>query len=148
MRVILISILILAVSCKNSKETLDSNNNDDRLTLLLQDSYFVTDSPETNIIRDTKSLKVFFSRVNKTRKPGLSVPEIDFSKDIVLIACMGVKKTSGLPTLKVLQESKDGITVGIHLEEETNSKSNSTTSYPFCVYKTPITKAKVVFKTL
>ena len=147
MKVVLLSLFVLAVSCKNGKAITESNDYDAKLTLLLQDSYFVTDTAETIVVRDAKSLQVFFTRVNKTRKLRLTVPEVDFSKETVLIACMGEQKTNALPRLKVLQENEAELVVGIYLKEEGNTTTNSTTSYPFCVYKTPISNAEVVFKT-
>ena len=59
MKVVLLTIFVLAVSCKNGKAITESNDYDAKLTLLLQDSYFVTDTAETIVVRDAKSLQVF-----------------------------------------------------------------------------------------
>jgi hypothetical protein len=143
MKLVLITILILTTSCKSQK-ALTLANADDRLTLLVQDGYFFTDSLETNVIRDHKSLKSFFSRVNKTRKPGILVPEVDFTKEMVLIACMGEQKVSGLPILSFLEENGEEISIGIEIND-LSKNDNSSMSYPFCVYKMPISEKKVNF---
>lgn len=147
MKVILISILILAASCKNQKNSIQETGNDDKLILLVQDGYFFTDSMETAVIKDEKTLKSFFSKVNKTRKPGIPVPKIDFSKEMVLIACMGEQRTSEMPFLKMLNDSEEELVIGVKLESKVK-KTNQITSYPFCVYKMPISSDKITFKQL
>ena len=143
MKIILISILILASSCKSQKN-LSHEMDDNGLTLLVQDGYFYTDTSETAIIKDEKALKAFFSRVNRTRKPGIPLPKVDFSKEVVLIACMGEQKTMAIPYLKVV-ENKDEETI---IEVKMEGKSGRETSYPFCVYKMPISENEVLFKQL
>ena len=147
MKVILVSILILATSCKNQKNSIQETGSDDKLVLLVQDGYFFTDSMETAVIKDEKTLKSFFSKVNKTRKPGIPVPKIDFSKEMVLVACMGEQRTSEMPFLKMLNGSKEEQIIGIKLESKVK-KSEQITSYPFCVYKMPTSANKITFRQL
>ncbi|MFD2588215.1 hypothetical protein ACFSQJ_14845 [Croceitalea marina] len=141
MKILLISILILASSCKSQKN-LSQEIDDNGLTLLVQDGYFYTDTSETAVIKDEKALKAFFSRVNRTRKPGIPLPKVDFSKELVLIACTGEQKTTALPYLK-MAENKDEETI---IEVKMEDKSGQAIAYPFCVYKMPIVKNNIVFK--
>ena len=145
MKVILISLIILTTACKSQKKSVQEIGNDDKLVLLVQDGYFFTDTIETHVIKDEKSLKSFFSEVNKTRKPGIPVPKIDFSTEMVLIACMGAQKTSAMPSLKILNDNKGEKIIGISLESKSKN-DEQVTSYPFCVYKMPVSFDKITFK--
>jgi hypothetical protein len=147
MKVILISILILATSCKSQKKSIVETSNNDKLVLLVQDGYFFTDKIETDVIRDEKALKSFFSKVNKTRKPGIPVPKVDFSKEMILVACMGEQKTAAMPFLKMLEGSKQEQVIGIELKSK-SKKTEQITSYPFCVYKMPTSTDKIIFRQL
>jgi hypothetical protein len=106
---------------------------DNRLQLEVQDGYFPVDHPETQVIEDSKTLKAFYAKVNRTRKPGLPVPEVDFSTQRIVVACMGAVSTESLPIMSIKKETEDEIILSVHL---TADKSNTTTqSYPFCVYR-------------
>ncbi len=140
MKIILISILILASSCKGQKN-LSQETDDNGLTPLVQDGYFYTDTMETAVIEDEKALKAFFSRVNKTRKPGIPLPKVDFSQEIVLVVCMGEQQTTAIPYLKMIKNDDKETIIGIKMDK----KSEKATSYPFCIYKMPIVKNNIVF---
>jgi len=126
----LLSLLVLfSFSCKSQKQNLKS---DDRLRLEVQDGYFPVNHPETQVIEDSKTLKAFYAKVNRTRKPGLPVPEVDFSNQSIVVACMGAVVTESLPTMSIKKETEEEIILSVLLPEK---KSNTTTrSYPFCVY--------------
>ena len=122
-------LVFFTFSCKSQKP---DKGTDKRLTLLVQDGYFPIENPETQIIRDSKSLKAFFSKVNQTRKPGLPIPEIDFKTHSVLVACMGVAKTDALPIMYVKNETSEEITISVQVPNEI--KATAVPSYPFCMY--------------
>lgn len=122
-------VFLLFISCKSQKHYRDT---DDRLVLLVQDGYFQVDNPETLIIKDAKSLRAFFSKVNQTRKPGIPVPEVDFKTQNVLVACMGVMETSYLPTMYLKNESPKEMLVSVRFKNE--SGKSGIKSFPFCVY--------------
>ena len=50
MKVVLLTIFVLTVSCKNSKVTTESNDYDTKLRLLLQEIYFVTDTAKAEVV--------------------------------------------------------------------------------------------------
>ncbi|MFK5972248.1 MAG: hypothetical protein QM485_03115 [Flavobacteriaceae bacterium] len=115
------------------------------LTLVLEDNYSGSDTSEVIIIKDYKRLKRFFLKVNKTRKPGLLVPEIDFSKDMVIILCNG-KQNEGLwSRLHFLEETREKMTLEIVQKNDTD-ESLTTSISPFCIYKLPLTSKEIVFK--
>jgi len=129
MKYVMTLLVFLTFSCKSQKA---SGQKDDRLILLVQDGYFPAEEPETHIIQDAKTLRAFYAQLNKTRKPGLPVPQVDFSTSSVLIACMGPVDTDALPRMYVNRETVDEfiISAGI-LEEKTSASTNSS---PFCIY--------------
>ncbi|GMN11439.1 hypothetical protein MTsPCn9_09540 [Croceitalea sp. MTPC9] len=148
MKLILIAIIILTSSCKNQKSLAEADiKQDNELTLLVQDSYFFTDTMETSIVRDEKTLKSFFSRVNRTRKPGIPLPKINFEEEIALVVCMGEQKTSAMPFLKLLKDDDQEIKIAIEMKNK-SKKEDKVVSYPFCVYKMSISENKIVFKLL
>ncbi|WP_350291603.1 hypothetical protein [uncultured Croceitalea sp.] len=146
MKFVLIALVILTSSCKNQKGlVVTDESQDNSLTLLVQDGYFFTDSIETSVVRDEKTLKSFFSRVNRTRKPGLPVPKINFEEEMVLVVCMGEQKTTAMPYLDLVARDNQKIKVGIAVQNETETK-NTVVSYPFCVYKIPTSEKEIIFK--
>ncbi|MBT8238051.1 MAG: hypothetical protein HKP38_09865 [Croceitalea sp.] len=138
-------IIMITLAC-SAQKTAKNEENNSFLQVLEQDAYFYTQNPTSFVINNQNALNLFYSKVNRTRKPGLSVPIIDFKKEVVLIACMGKQKDVELPELIVLKEDSTTITIGM----EISSKKNRLPiiSYPFCVYKMPRTKKEIVFKTL
>ncbi len=129
MKYAILLVVLFTFSCKSQKQNKET---DERLKLLVQDGYFPVDIPETHVIRDTKSLRTFFSKVNQTRKPGLPIPEIDFKTHSVLVACMGATNTNALPIMKLKSETAEEITISIQIRNE--DKDSNVPSYPFCMY--------------
>jgi len=152
MKIFFLGIAVLILSCNGQKKASmvqDKEYNStqsDSLVLVVRDSYSGSDVPETLIITNSKALKLFFSRVNKTRKPGLKVPEIDFSKEVVIIHCSGKQDSAALPILTLLKETDTTFILGSRLE--INKKINPATvrTSPFCIYKMPLTKKKITIE--
>ncbi|UII79930.1 hypothetical protein [Flagellimonas sp. CMM7] len=133
--------LMCLVSCKAQKETQLNSGINGEMTLIAQDGYSGIDKYETMVVRDSKSLNKFYARINKTRKPGLLVPVIDFSKEIVLIVCLGEQKGQMIPKLSKTEESEREVLIAIEmvLPKEAKSAKNQSVSYPFFIYKIPHT---------
>jgi hypothetical protein len=129
MKYVLPSVIFFALSCKSQKQNVET---DGRLQLLIQDGYFPVEHPETQVIEDSKTLKAFYAKVNQTRKPGLPVPDIDFTTHRVLIACMGAVVSESLPEMYISNETVESLFVSVKLPETTND--SSVKGYPFCVY--------------
>jgi len=152
MKGLLLVILMIFSSCNCQKKAAmnneeDTNIHNEKLTLLLQDNYSGSDVSETLVIKDAKELKSFYSKINQTRKPGLPVPEVDFTKEIILVHCSGLRKSNvAPPSLSVLEETDEELVL-----ETTNGKveqkgGDSAEISPFSVYKMPLTSKKIIFK--
>ncbi len=144
-------ILLMAIlSCNSQKKSLTANGNGeitgDSLVLLVQDNYAPTDAEETLVIRDEPALRNFFSKINMTRKPGIPVPEVDFSKEMILIFCAGSHKDAKLPPLTISQETENEVVISASDNKLIDSSAILPYASPFSVYKMPATKKEIVFK--
>ncbi|MCK5443310.1 MAG: hypothetical protein KAJ23_15605 [Maribacter sp.] len=152
MRSLFLSIVIVITSCNGQKKTTFNSSEgatttkNHRLTLLLQDNYSGSDSAETLIIKDVKTLKVFYSRINRTRKPGLPLPKVDFTKEIVLVHCMGEQRVGALSSLSIFEETDNELVLKIKNITAKKKETSPVSISPFSVYKLPITKKKISFK--
>ncbi len=117
-------------------------------TLLAQDYHSGFQEYEASVIRDAKSLRSLYTEINKTRKPGLPVPKVDFSKEQVILLCLGKQQGDKTPILSKSEESEENILLAIALtsENEENQVDSPPVYYPFYVYKMPVTSKKVDFK--
>lgn len=107
------------------------------MVLIAQDAYSGIEAYEAAVITDAKSLGKFYTRINRTRKPGLPVPEIDFSKEIVVVICLGELQGEKTPKLSKIEESENEVSIAVRLDEATNEKEATSLaiSSPFYVYK-------------
>ncbi|MER3373045.1 MAG: protease complex subunit PrcB family protein [Allomuricauda sp.] len=133
-------------SCKAQKELAGEKMED--LELVVQDGYSGIMEYETMVIQDTKSLNKFYSQVNKTRKPGLPVPMVDFSREMVIVVCLGEQQGEKQPMLSKINETEDELTIAVELSdpEKTDTAQNQAISYPFYLYKIPLSSKTIGFQ--
>ncbi len=143
-------ILALLISCNGNKRALrknqDKTNPEYTLTLLLRDDYSGLPDGETRIITTAKGLQQFFLKVNRTRKPGLPLPIVDFSRETVLIYCSGEEKRQVLPKLSVKNVTDQEIVIAPTLEEKQEKSTFDAVISPFSIYKIPSTQKKIIFQ--
>ncbi len=147
MKTLILGLLILTGTCGSQKDKVKDANyqelDDNPLTLILSDNYGGTDTEQLLVLRDNKALKSFFSKVNMTRKPGLQIPEIDFSTEIVVIYCNG--KTTDTPTLRIRGVQEEDNQMILDIEKTKDNKSPSTAILmPFHLYKMPLTEKEIM----
>ena len=145
----LIGIVLLLLSCNGQKKVGVKNadnqlSSDAPLVLLLQDEYGSFDVEETMIIRDMKRLKSFYSKINRTRKPGLPVPDINFSTEIVIVQCSGEQNHSGIPTLSFNKETSTQVLLDYKINKVPGDVTTAVVRNPFCVYKMPLTQKEIL----
>ncbi len=138
------SLLLILCSCKGQQTAATYNNEDtSKMELILQDNYSGSEVEETLVIRDKKSLQSFFAKINRTRKPGLPLPEIDFTKEMLFVWCAGegIKHT---PELSIKKETKESFVIS----KGKKKKKPETTALisPFKIYKLPVSSKKIVFE--
>lgn len=149
MRIAILSFVLLCLGCKAQNEAVaikkDMQANQEVLVPFLRDDNSGVEDQETLILKDAKSLKSFFSQVNKTRKPGIAIPDIDFSKNVVVIYCSGIRNDGGMPALKKSRENESEFVLeAFHNMPE---KEVSYISSPFSLYIIPLTDKAILFET-
>lgn len=118
------------------------------VVLVAKDGYSGIMEYEVLEIRDTKSLNKFYSQINKTRKPGLPVPVVDFSKEIVIVVCMGEQKGERMPMLSKIGETEEELTIAVELSKPKSTENIEAAPivYPFYLYKMPLTAKLLSFQ--
>jgi len=150
MKLFKIFIFLILVSCNSQKkvsevdEEITTNKTNNRLELLVQESDSDFESSETQIIRDNKRLKSFYTKINMTRKPGLPVPEVDFTKDLIIVQCSGNQKGIREAELIFKEESDTEIILYSKIVKTTDKATANYVTSPFCIYKMPLTNKNVI----
>ncbi len=118
------------------------------MVLVDHHSFINIDSFETRVIRDAKSLQKFYRQINKTRKPGLPVPVVDFSKELVILVCLGEQQGEKTPALSKLKETDNDVSIAVELlgaqQEETIAAQP--VYFPFYLYKMPLVDKNITFQ--
>lgn len=150
MRIILLILFFFGISCIGQKglSAVNANGTPQEVNMLehlLSDSHSGVEQESFMVVRDNKALRNFFLQINKTRKPGLSVPEVDFTKETVVIYCGGISARHRSLKMELLKESQDTISLG--LKEGTPSQIEGILeTTPFCMYKLPFTKKEILLQ--
>ena len=145
MKYFLFLSLVCLLSCKAQKQLGDQIEG---LVLLEQDGYSGIETFEIQAIRDTKSLNKFYTQINKTRKPGLPVPMVDFSQEMVLVVCLGKQQGEPSVTLFKSSETATDLTVIVQLSNSNRPELANTqpVTNPFYLYKMPLTEKTIIFQ--
>ena len=147
--VFLILLISCFISCKAQKDVQEANaDQQSKITLVDQDDYSGFVDYDTMVIRDFKSLAKFYAQVNKTRKPGLPIPKIDFSTETVLVVCAGEQKGTLSAELNVIEENNADLIIGVSMRrsQDANSVTSTVISHPFYLYKIPSAGKQIVFQ--
>lgn len=115
------------------------------LKLLLSDNYGGTELPGIQVIRDPETLKRFFFKINKTRKPGIPIPEIDFDTQTVVVFCSGRTQGGGMPSLTIRGETDQEILLGVLGQGEERTSATALT-LPFGLYTLPVTDKEIILE--
>lgn len=147
MRLFFFSLFLVCLSCKSQKKGIQNqteNIQSMKPTLVLSDNYSNIDSSQISILKDQKALQKFFAQVNKTRKPGLPVPDIDFSKEMLILVCAGEQLGNYKPEITIVEEDADQMTLNVTEKLDKDTKQTGITT-PFYLYKMPISEKQVSF---
>ncbi|WP_282075721.1 hypothetical protein [Maribacter aquivivus] len=110
------------------------------MELILNENYSGFEQEEYLLIKNQKELNAFYGKINRTRKPGLTPPSIDFSTEMILIWC-GDSAASNYADLEL---NKKGDFLEVHkLKATVSKKENSLIVSPFSIYKLPLSTKKL-----
>ena len=148
MRILILGLLVLTGTCRSQK---DKNNDinyqasaENQLMLVLSDNYGGTEKEQLMVIRDSKALKKFFTKVNMTRKPGLPVPEIDFNKEMVVVYCNGKTTDMDTPALNRIEDKDDKMVFAPVSDSNQKKVVSTAVLMPFHLYKMPLTEKEII----
>lgn len=145
-RLVFLILLMGMLSCKSQKSQQKADNTNDGLTLLVEDGYSGVENFESMVVRDQKTLNSFFAKINRTRKPGIPVPEVDFNKEMVIIVCSGEQKGIKMPRLSKKDENDKEIVLAVKNEAVDKNNLKELVSSPFSVYKIPMSEKEIIFQ--
>jgi hypothetical protein len=142
-------LILLLTACKCPKKAMGTGEQEvsgSTLTYILSDSYGGAAEEELLVIRSKGELQKFFAGVNKTRKPGLPLPEIDFNENMVLVYSAGETRAGNPPELIPLQLKEDRILMGVKNEKGQNDNVSTAITMPFVIYTMRRTDKEVVLE--
>lgn len=131
-------------SCKSAAQSSLQESNDTDMELILNENYSGFEQEEYLLIKNQKELNAFYGKINRTRKPGLTPPSIDFNTDMILIWC-GDSTASNYADFQL---NEKGDYLEVHKLKATASKEENTFIVsPFSMYKLPLsTKTLKIIK--
>lgn len=132
--------LVFFGACKTQQNNLNRTTS---FPVLLRDNYSGEISTQSVLIKNQKSLAAFLSKVNRTRKPGLEIPVVDFHKDMVLVWCVG--ETMIPDTGLVLLKETDSLYSFKKIAPTKNQALTAVLS-PFVMYLLPHTDKRIEIK--
>lgn len=141
MRQALFILFCLLLACKGG----ESPTSEPELTLVMTDAYGGTPDSGIEVLRDEGSLQKYFARINRTRKPGLPVPEIDFSKYIAVAYSSGQTTDTIIPSIRAVRHNKDTLMLRAQKQDRADSSFTSV-RMPFALYVLPKTEKQVVME--
>ena len=138
---LLIIFLFFQISCAPLKHTSFEKSGDGTMELIVRDNYSGLIEEELLVIKEEKALLAFFSKINKTRKPGLSIPVVDFTKDMLIVWCSGETQNPSAGLIMKKETSNHYRLSKINRGAKTNSTAIIS---PFMVYKLPLSNKQIV----
>ena len=140
-------LLFTLMSCKSQKtdQAADgfSGQESQGLTLVMSDNYGGTEAEEIQVIRSQGGLDKFFLQVNRTRKPGLTPPEVDFKQNLVIVYCSGKTSQQQLPALYVTEDQEKGMVLSKNYSEVSDNQEGNSVLMPFGLYIMPLTEKDI-----
>ena len=148
---LILTLLLFVFSCKSKKDKVAEQTEQEiaanKLEMVASDLYGGGDKEVFKVIRTPGELKKFYSKVNMTRKPGLPVPDIDFSKNAVVLYCSGITHSADIPEF-YLSDQTDSLLVlrkAPYQQGEDPSEARAKVE-PFVLYLLPFTEKKVTLE--
>jgi len=137
-----ITTILLCNSCKSqhiSSSTLKTSNLE--LIEILKSSYSGFTKEHFQVVKSQEELQLFMGFINRTRKPGFEVPNVNFDENSVVIYCSGETKNAHV-ALIIKSNTRNTITLS---KKHFSAKAAGTAIIsPFILY-TITTDKKIIF---
>ncbi|ASV28855.1 hypothetical protein [Maribacter cobaltidurans] len=134
-------VLLVSLSgCKSHESAQNGKDGNKGMELILSGDYSGIEDEQLLVINNKVQWEEFFGRVNRTRKPGLTVPEIDFEKNTIIIRLKG-ETTNNQPDVVWGNVSNETL----FLKRTKNSAKNESSALitPFFIYSIPKTNKSI-----
>lgn len=148
MRYICLLSLVVLFSCKGIESSSEKEGDNIAFQTLITASQSNIEKPQQTIISSQKQLQQVFSEINKTRKPGIPIPEINFNDEVVVFINMGQSSTGGYSVeVESIKKINDEIVVFVGGDSpEPNDNVTMVITTPFTMVKLNKQKLPIVFK--
>ena len=93
--IIVLILSLVTISCKTTKTSENKLKDADEFTEILSGSHSNFDKRFFTEVKSAKELEELYKTLNKTRTPNYKLPNVDFSKEVVLGLFMGSKSSGG-----------------------------------------------------
>ena len=134
--IIVLILSLVAISCK-SKSTASTNKlkASNELVEILSGSHSNFDKRFFTEVNSAKELEELYKTLNKTRTPNYKLPNVDFSKEVVLGLFMGSKSSGGY-AIKIDHIKTDGNYTAVFINEvKPTGMATSVITQPFYLAK-------------
>tara|TARA_R110002051_G_scaffold303610_1_gene372577 strand:- start:32583 stop:33053 length:471 start_codon:yes stop_codon:yes gene_type:complete len=130
------------LSCKTSFADEFQNSNSFKVENILNENFSGYNEEEYILIKNQEALNTFYGRVNRTRKPGIIPPEIDFTKNMLLVWC-GDDQMSNFVELEIRENNNNLI---IHKLNSKTKKKHQLVVNPFSIFKLPLSSKSILIQ--
>ncbi len=143
---------IFIVSCKSKQKVKENyakvkadNFKEIPFTIILQEEHSNIKAPKKTVITNRESLQEVFSVINRTRRPGLATPKVDFDLDQVIAFFLGEKSTGGYTVNidKIISENKE--VVVYYSIQKPKGMASMVLTQPILLVSMPKTEESVKF---
>lgn len=116
--------------------------------VLLQDNTAGPEAPQIIVAKEPDIVNDFFAKVNSASGSHFAVPKVDYSKEMLMILCMGQKNSGGYQiAIKNIEENTLSWVVTVQeMEPAPGDMALTMITKPFYVAKLKTTHKKIVFK--
>ena len=142
---------LVFIGCKSqSISTQNTSMGEQAFEVLLTDSYGNYTVQEFIAIKDSNTLQSVYSVINDTRKPGFTIPTIDFNKEVVLFLTLGQKNVGGfsIAVHSVVQTDTEMIVYYTQTSPKPTDMVTSVITMPFTIVKTAATQLPIKFEAI
>ncbi|MEN8788471.1 MAG: hypothetical protein ABF293_04915 [Flavobacteriaceae bacterium] len=145
---IIITVLLTTMgACKSQKSNSDMNDSESgqagELSMVMSDLYGGTEAEEIQVLRSQSALDKFFMIINRTRKPGLKPPAVDFEQNMVIAYCSGQTNNQSLPILWITEDPDQGMVLRKKQKDEAKNEESTAIVRPFGLYIMPVTDKEI-----
>ncbi|MGS2760745.1 protease complex subunit PrcB family protein [Sinomicrobium sp. M5D2P9] len=150
--VLLIGVIILFCACMGAKQDGKAQSGDTGeksldYKILLEDSYGGTDTAENRVITSQEELEKVYGIINRTRRPGIEVPKVDFTKSMVVAMFMGQRSSGGNRVeIEKIEEAGGAVQVYVrNIQPAEGDMTSMAITNPFIFAELPRSDKQVVF---